>query len=231
VVDQNGVFRGPGVDVGVGNHVYASYIATNQYGAGVNQIDTGTINASANVNVTGTVSAGGGYSGGMFRGSGVEVGPGGHVYAGYIATNQFGSGPNQIDTGTINASANVNVSGMVSANGGYGGGMFRGAGVEVGANGHVYAAYIATNQQGGSNQIDTGTLNAANVANVYTLKVNSQLVCNYNSNNWLGGLQAPGVQVFAGQFGIYGQNVGWNGPGFYDRDGNYHVVKYGIIVS
>jgi hypothetical protein len=54
VINANKVFVGPGVDVGVGNHVYASYIATNQYGApgnavGWNQIDTGTINASGTI--------------------------------------------------------------------------------------------------------------------------------------------------------------------------------------
>jgi hypothetical protein len=231
VIDGSGKFVGPGVDVGANNHVYAGYIATNQYGSGPNQIDTGTLNVSNNAHVTGTVQADAGYSGGIFRGGGVDVGPNAHVYAGYIATNQYGQGPNQIDTGTLNATANINATGVVSATGGFGGGFFRGAGVDVGANNHVYAGYIATNQYGaGPNQIDTGTLHAQNVADVYTLKVNGQLVCNYNSMNWLGGLQSQGAQVYAGQFGIYGYSRGWDGN-FYDRDSGFHVVKGGILIN
>jgi hypothetical protein len=83
------------------------------------------------------------------------------------------------------------------------------------------------------------------------LKVNGQVVCQGNSNNWLGGLQSPGAQVFAGEFGIYGTAVGWpqtasggsgpggSGPGlpmgqyatFATGDGRTVYVQGGLIVN
>jgi hypothetical protein len=83
------------------------------------------------------------------------------------------------------------------------------------------------------------------------LMVGGRIVCQNDSNTWLGGLQAAGVQVFAGEFGIYGTAVGWpqtatnntgpggSGPGlpmgqystFATGDGRTAYVQGGLIVN
>src|SRR4030095_6159239 len=92
VINTDGTFVGPGVDVGLDHAVYCSYLATNQYGLdanqdprGANRIDTGTLNCKtvnctsfnaasfnpSSMSVTGIIKAGDHYEGGRFEGSGV----------------------------------------------------------------------------------------------------------------------------------------------------------------
>jgi hypothetical protein len=123
VINQNGQFVGPGVDVG-SQGIACGYLTTRG-----GSIDTGTLNASANVNVSGQVSANNGYVGGSFQGSGVSTGGSCYAGGGYTGGAFGGAGVNvgsygitcgylttggrTIDTGTINASGQVNTNAIV----------------------------------------------------------------------------------------------------------------------
>jgi hypothetical protein len=125
VIDGNGHFVGPGIDVSKFG-IACGYLTTKNAG-GAGQIDTVTLSASGNIAASGGVYAGGfyggpfqgssisisgsanvsgGYDGGAFRGAGVAVGAQG-IGCGYLSTNQLPGNANYITTGDVLASGSV----------------------------------------------------------------------------------------------------------------------------
>jgi hypothetical protein len=176
---------------------------------------------------------------GWFTGAGVDVGYN-PVYCGVIdvrggSINSVGqlnctnvSAGNQVYagngfTGGTFFGASIQSQGQCYAGGGYTGGSFRGAGVDVGG-AAVYCGYVTTLGR----TIDTGILQASNYVNAYQILINGTQKCT-PSGVWTGSVQCYD-NVFGNQFGVTGVATGWNGS-FYDRDGNYHVVRGGIITN
>ena len=69
-------------------------------------------------------------------------------------------------------------------------GTFRGANVDVGT-GAIYGAYIATNQHGGANEIDTGLLKCSGAVNCGSVQINAATAIDSSR-------QVYGYQVFVG---------------------------------
>lgn len=210
VIDTAGTFRGNGVDVGSGRAVYCSVLATNQY-AGQNAVYTGTVNAS------GIITASDHYEGGQFRGGGVAC-QGYGIGCSYLQL--YGGNIDGVGTMTSNA---VNT-GTVNSSGGYTGGSFRGAGVAVGGQGIGCGSISVSGPDGASSAC---TVNGA--VNCVQLKINGTQRIDSNGI-YHGGLQYSD-HVYGGDFGIFGFVVGLASGGFYDRDGNFHGVRGGLITS
>lgn len=126
MINSSGQFVGHGVQVAYG--IGCTYLNTSQ-----GQIDVGPVNAAgaitavgniftyasftggafkgSGVDTTGTVNAGQGYTGGSFRGAGVAVGSYG-IGCGYLST-----AGGTIDTGSLNASGNINITQELRING------------------------------------------------------------------------------------------------------------------
>jgi hypothetical protein len=182
-----------------------------------------TITASGQISggsfsTAGTCFASGGFSGGAFTGAGVAVGSygiscaslqvsNGPITCGSISVNGQGSfvgvNSNNGYTGGTYSGSGVSTNGSVYAAGGHQGGAFTGAGVSCPGYG-INATSLQLN--GPASGI---TVLTASTVNCSTFQINGQNMT--NGSIWLGGLQASGAQVFAGSFGIYGQNVGTTG--------------------
>ena len=222
VIDGNGAFVSPG-----GINVRAAGIACgaiSTFGGSApgtaNGIDTQTVNCNGNVNAGGTINSTNGYTGGSFRGAGVSVGGNG-ISCGALST--LSSTPNTangIDTGTINSNGNINCAGTVTGRLG----SFTGAGVTCGTQGITCGSLQVFER---ADHLPNCT--AAAQMNMASLQINGTQRID-GSGIYRGSVQWSDY-MFGSQFGIYTIANGLLNGGFYDRDGNFHNIRGGLITS
>jgi hypothetical protein len=220
MISGAGYFVGNGVDIGKGNHVYAGFIATNQYGTGNGEIDTDFLKVAKQADVTGPVNC----NSVSINGNGPVIGGTGRdIFCWQIFSVGWSQNSPVIDSGGVYRGPGISTGGSVTA-GNYYGGPFWGAGVNVGINGIAGASLTITGPDVNNNPCASinGTLNLGRLLVGGTQRINTAGI-------YCGGLQWSD-HVYGGDFGIYGYSRGWNG-GFYDRDSGYHVVNGGILIN
>ena len=220
VIDSGGFFRGNGVDVGKANHVYAGFIATNQYGAGTGEMDTDILKVAVQATVTGPMNCNSVY----INNNGPAIGGTGRDFFSWqIFSIGWSQNSPVIDSGGVYRGPGIATNGTITA-ADYAGGYFHGNGVNVGLAGIAGASLTINGPDVNNNPCASinGSVNCGRLLIGGTQRINTAGI-------YCGGLQWSD-HVYGGDFGIYGYSRGWNG-GFYDRDSGYHVVNGGILIN